>query len=389
MDINLISIIGLYIIIAILLIKNRHKIERQFVALIYRTKRGLKLIDSVARFRRFWVLWGYIGIPIGFLGMSVVVFLLAKGAVKIFTTPSTATGISLVIPGVHVPGSSIFVPFWYGIISLAVVILVHEGAHGIVARAHKIKLKSTGLGLLIALPFAFVEPDEEQMKKMPLKTQISVFAAGPFANICTALIVILLSAFLLAPAIAGISEIGGGIYVTDVTEPRMLSSEGNFPAFDAGLEEGDIINGVNNKAIGTTDEFISELNSIKPGEKITLTLEDRVVEVTTSVNPKNETRAYVGLSFKQNVMLKESVTERFGKFPWILFYLAQLFYWLFTLNIGIGLVNLLPLGPLDGGRMVSASLSKMKNTLLAKKLFTFLSLIALGLLVLNIIGPAF
>ena len=388
MDLNLISIIGLYIIIAILLIKNRHKIERQFVALIYRTKRGLKLIDSIARFRRFWVWWGYFGVPIGFLGMTAVVYLLAKGAWKIFTTPSTATGISLVIPGVHVPGSSVFVPFWYGIISLAVVIVVHEGAHGIVARAHKIKLKSTGLGLLIALPFAFVEPDEEQMKKMSRKTQLSVFAAGPFANICTALIVILLSVFLVSPAIASISETGGGVYVTEVTGPSMLS-KGDFPAFDAGLEEGDIISGINNKPIGTTDEFISELNMIKPQDKITLTLEDRVVEVSTIANPKNETRAYVGLSFKQNVMLKESVTERFGNFPWVLFYLAQLFYWLSSFNIGIGLVNLLPLGPLDGGRMVNASLTKMKNTLLAKKIFTFLSIIALGLLVLNIIGPAF
>ena len=46
-----------------------------------------------------------------------------------------------------------------------------------------------------------------------------------------------------------------------------------------------------------------------------------------------------------------------GPLPWILFELAELFEWIAMLNLGIGLFNLLPLKPLDGGYMVEILLS--------------------------------
>ena len=36
---------------------------------------------------------------------------------------------------------------------------------------------------------------------------------------------------------------------------------------------------------------------------------------------------------------------------YILLWLVELFFWLYVISFGIGLFNLLPLGPLDGGRM--------------------------------------
>jgi membrane-associated protease RseP (regulator of RpoE activity) len=58
------------------------------------------------------------------------------------------------------------------------------------------------------------------------------------------------------------------------------------------------------------------------------------------------------------------------------------------LNLGIGAINLLPLGPLDGGRMANIALNKrMKNKERAKKLFRWISMLSLLLLLANLIGP--
>ena len=46
-----------------------------------------------------------------------------------------------------------------------------------------------------------------------------------------------------------------------------------------------------------------------------------------------------------------------GDLPWALFTLAEIFQWIFTLNLGIGLFNILPIKPLDGGYMLEILLS--------------------------------
>ena len=49
-------------------------------------------------------------------------------------------GVSIVIPGVEMPGSSIYIPFFYGLIALATVLIVHEFSHGFIA--YKLELSS-------------------------------------------------------------------------------------------------------------------------------------------------------------------------------------------------------------------------------------------------------
>ena len=43
--------------------------------------------------------------------------------------------------------------------------MVHEGAHGIVAALEKIKIKTGGFAIFIAMFAGFVEPDEEEFNK--------------------------------------------------------------------------------------------------------------------------------------------------------------------------------------------------------------------------------
>jgi len=68
--------------------------------------------------------------------------------------------------------------------------------------------------------------------------------------------------------------------------------------------------------------------------------------------------------------------------------LTNLFYWITLLNFGIALVNLLPLGPVDGGRMIKTIFDKyIKNPQLAKILWLFVSMTALVVLLINLFGP--
>jgi len=69
-------------------------------------------------------------------------------------------------------------------------------------------------------------------------------------------------------------------------------------------------------------------------------------------------------------------------------------FWLVLLNATVGLLNALPIGPLDGGRVLSASLDLLGDRVdyavppLAKRLTVYgASGFAVGLLVVAIAGP--
>jgi len=347
---------------------------------LYRTKRFNNLLKKIGTCcPRFWKWFGYIGIPVGFIVMVLIFGYLLYSFLKLFIVPSAAPTLSLVIPGVHIPGASFFVPFWYGIISLFIVILVHEGAHGVVATALKQKIKAAGVGMLAFLPLAFVEPDEKQLVKQPAKTQLAVFSAGTMANFVTALIVMLLASFVVAPLV-GQAIVANGAFVESVTA--------DLPAEIAGLHNSQIITKIDGQDIKTVDDFVNYMQTVQPGQAITIQANNQSYEVTTIANPQNASLAHMGIQFKQNVDVKPELADKYGKLPWGIWYFLQLLYWIFMLNIGIGAINLLPLGPIDGGRMASIALEKkMKNKERAKKLFSLISWLSLALLLANLIGP--
>ena len=60
--------------------------------------------------------------------------------------------------------------------------------------------------------------------------------------------------------------------------------------------------------------------------------------------------------------------------------------WLVLFNLGVGLFNLLPLGPLDGGRMfLTAATTIFKNEKKAKLIFTIVSILGLILIIINLL----
>lgn len=109
---------------------------------------------------------------------------------------------------VLIPGLNPYLPILFGWIGLVVGILVHEGAHGVIARHLKFKIESSGLLLFLAIPIgAFVNVDEDQLNKAKAKDSIKVLAAGSGANAAVGLACI----FGVLLIVSGLSPVVDGL----------------------------------------------------------------------------------------------------------------------------------------------------------------------------------
>jgi membrane-associated protease RseP (regulator of RpoE activity) len=56
-----------------------------------------------------------------------------------------------------------YLPLLYGWLGIVVALIVHEGAHGVVARRYNYTVRSSGIVLFLGIPIgAFVETDENE-----------------------------------------------------------------------------------------------------------------------------------------------------------------------------------------------------------------------------------
>jgi membrane-associated protease RseP (regulator of RpoE activity) len=346
---------------------------------MYKTQYGVDLINRFAdKNREFVKVLGYSAIGVGFIGMLIICGFLIKGLYELIFVPSALPTMSLVIPGVQVPGSPVFVPFWYGIIALFIVILFHEFGHGIVARANGLKIKSTGLVLFGPLPGAFVEPDEKQLVKQSSVVQHSVFAAGPFMNGVLAIFVILILMLALNPLFS-LMIVPNGVMFSDVMD--------GYPAAKYGVEEGVAYTYINDVVMSDHDALINELSCIKPNQTITLRSENSTVTLVTAANPADSSKGYLGVSgIKTNYEMKSSGLL-FKTAYYLLYFLINLLEWVFMLSLGIGLANLLPLGPVDGGRMLGTALIDIKGKEKGSKLWARISILTLVIMAILIFIP--
>ncbi|MEM4247802.1 MAG: site-2 protease family protein [Candidatus Nanoarchaeia archaeon] len=383
---NIAAAVIFYLAFAIFLYIKRKNVEVQSkVIFLYRTERFNNLMKRIADWSpRFWRGFGYFAIPVGFIAMGAVLSLLLYQTWRILTTPDIGPQAQLLLPGpiTQSVGPIQFISVWIFLFAILVIFIVHEGMHGIVANAWKLKIKNAGIGLMAIIPLAFVEPDEKQLQKKPLKVQLSVFAAGPMANFVAAAFLILLT-FGIAPVAASLTDTLPGA--------KIDSAVADFPAAQSGLESGAVIIEANGRNVNSTQDLIEVLTAAKPGDTIILKSAEKTFEMKAVENPKNASKAYIGINFRQNFQYDQNLIAKLGegfvsKLYGGLIALMNLFNITAILNLLIGAINLLPLGPIDGGRMAYSTLQKaMKSK--AQKAFAFLTYLSLGLLLFNILGP--
>lgn len=370
--------IGFLIIwVVALLFKNKlgnHGVDVNFPTIMWKTKRLRGFIDRIAnKFPRFWKWFMNVGIFISFGAMILIVYLLLSSLASIFDTPS----VSLVIPGVEIPGSPIFVPFVYGIIGLATVIIVHEFAHGILARCEKISIKSIGLLLFAVLPGAFVEPDEEEMENLKRSSRMRIYAAGSIANISLAVIAVLIT-LLISSFIVPATFHENGIEIDRVLE--------GAPANNI-LKSGMIIKSINGYNVSDANSYYKAVSTLKPGEMVHIDMNQGKYNFTLGSNPNNKSLGYMGVQAVKNYEIKSDVANVYGnELPWVWFSLVEMFNWIFFLNLAVGLFNILPMKPLDGGHLLEDLLRYIAPENIVKPIITSVSWFFIFVIAISLIA---
>lgn len=346
-----------------------HGFEIQFPLIMWRTEKFKNFIKRMANLSpKFWKWFMNIGIVISYIAMIYITWTLVSSLSSMLETPS----VSLVIPGVEMPGSSIYVPLGYGLIALATVLIVHEFSHGILAIVEKINVKSVGLMLFAILPGAFMEPDEEEMKEAKKYSKLRIYAAGSMANITLAVMALLIVSAVGSYVIPSTFEEDG------IEVDRLV---GDSPASKV-LKEGMIIESIDNHKVHDSNSYVNAVNNLKPGQNITIGTNEGDYSIILDKNPNNESKGYMGIQAAKHYELNDGVASIYGDtLPWIWFGVLELFQWICILNLGIGLFNLLPLKPLDGGHMFETLLSYKLPKYFYKPIVNSLSLI-LGMIII-------
>ncbi|MFA6073747.1 MAG: site-2 protease family protein [Candidatus Woesearchaeota archaeon] len=387
-------VLAFYIIVIILIYLNRKRFEFQGkIVAIYKTKLGLNLMDRMAnKWRRLILFIGSVGIYVGFAGMLVMIYFIGLGTYQLFFVPGAPPMFSPVIPGVSIPGSPITLPLFEGLIALFIVVVIHEFTHGVISRAYKIPVRSSGFVMFGPIPGAFVEPDEKKLKKAKLKTQLSIFAGGPFANVLLALVLFFVIIGMTAVSSSMYSptgiEIKGFTNVSDGLEGGRLAS----------LSEGEVVYSINNVPVPTIFNISSALVNVSPGDSVLLNTSEGTKYVVLAASPDNVSMPYLGVFLNHHVDGKTKLADNkvfsaiyfwfFGN-PFDLRFNQGLGMvgWIFIISLGIGIVNLLPLGPMDGGRMYLLLLENYMDKKIAKKIWSITTMVLIFLLVVLIFIP--
>ena len=258
------ALIGLYSILLLPLQNNEKWSKRGItvwgpvpVAVFLRTTRGLRLLDKLSRPKRFWRFVATAGIPLVILCMIYFLMLVLIMTYLIIQEPPLPSSYNAPRNILLIPGLNEYIPFVWGWIALFVTMVVHEFAHGILARVEGVRVKSMGIvALLIAPIAAFVEPDEEELfgtkDKPPLvskSARIRILSAGVISNFIVAMVAM---ALFFGPVIGSLSPVDR-VIVVDVLDGSAAQA--------AGFEDGMTLLEANGKEIKSLEEFYSNLGN--------------------------------------------------------------------------------------------------------------------------------
>ncbi|OIQ05094.1 MAG: hypothetical protein COV98_01455 [Candidatus Altarchaeum sp. CG12_big_fil_rev_8_21_14_0_65_33_22] len=311
------------------------------------------------------ILISIFGLPAFILGA------LTLHAYEIIFMHSEIPGISPMLPGVKdgeiglgfLGYSEIFIPIWYGIITLIVLLTSHEISHGILSYVHKINLKSTGLLTFGIIPIgAFVEPDEDAMKKSEGYKRMQIYVMGSFANFAVAMLGVLLLTLLVSAAYSP----DNGMLVGNVMN--------DSPAYYANLSEGTTIYKVND------ENPWKQLKNLSQNKTVILETNKGNFTITTTQHPNIEGRGYIGITYSLPINKGLENSENFINI------LLELLKWIVLLNFLVGITNLMPVSPFDGGKMTEEIIASLN---LNKKIVEHIVLAIIGIVLFLIIINAF
>jgi membrane-associated protease RseP (regulator of RpoE activity) len=385
------------IILGTLIFKDRDKVRFEGLAFIRRTDKANRFIDKTAKSHRSaWKTLSIIGIAVGIPVMIIGSIFMIMTAADVASGKLSTGGAGIVLPGPvaspqAIPGVFV-VPWWIWIIGIACVIIPHEFFHGIMFRLERIRVKSVGWVVFIVLPGAFVEPDEIQLQKSKRSTKLKAYAAGSFANLLVALIIAII--LVVSTTLVPLSE-PTGLFFQQIN---------NTPASSYNITG--VIVAINGVTVHTQQELSLELENHAAGDIIPVTTRKLAPNASVFFNGKynfvvpqaalyanlgEEKTTYVELAenpeTKKAFLGVTNIVEIHSTENLFIIQIINLLVWIYVFSFGIGLVNLLPIKPLDGGLLFEELVGKF--TTKTKIIVRTVSIIMLAVLLFNIFGVFF
>jgi len=427
--------------------KDRASFKRQGWMFLYHTKVGIRLMRWGAdKFGSILRPLSYIVIASGYFLMISIMWLITKTVWTYVTLPipdqlRNLPPIAPLIP--YFPAlfnlESIFPPlyFTYFLVAIAIITISHEFAHGLFAKLWKIKVKTTGLAFFGPFFGAFVEPDEKKMAAAPKKHQLSILAAGTFANIVMFVLFGLIlwgffslsfepngvviggysqavinvsdivkvgdyhvieASFIPSLASAGLNKIttinGNTYYASNNTlTPQIIENYPRLIVFDDAPAIKNNITGaivsVNGVDVNTREDLSRVLSDLEPGQNveiITLDKQKNTHNYQITLDERNG-NAFIGIAFYnlQGEGFRAFMAKSIAKIkdPNVYYTatwdgdFAQFVY------ILVALMNMLPVSILDGGRFFYITLLGITGSQkISMKIYRFIGWFILALLAL-------
>jgi len=341
-----------------------YKVQDALVRVLGRTRRGVRIFADVS-------------VIAGFLMMAFAFWFLFSNIANYFVEPTEFAELTVLIPGVTLTSGSAIL---YFLLSIPIVLVIHEGAHGIVGVLEKIKIKTGGFAIFIAMFAGFVEPDEEQFGNAKKISRLRLIGAGPTSNVifAFALGAILLTNPMFAmilpePFLSSFYEEGeDGVLVLSVIE--------DGGAEKAGIQANDVIIMINDVEIVSAIDL--QKNPLEPRDTVNVTVlrdgSEIVFPVTIMASPDNPERGLIGIM--RNDQPPEPV---YNVIDWGLdtpagFQFSMFLLWLWMISFFIGIINMLPLPILDGGKFIHTIIDgkipekAVNGTMMGVYAFTFI-----------------
>ena len=331
----------------------KHGFELKIYSLVYKNQQVQSvLIKILGRTRRGIRVFADVSVVAGFLMMGFAFWFLISNVSKFFVAPAEFSQLTVLIPGITLTSSSSIL---YFLLSIPIVLVIHEGAHGIVAALEKIKIKTGGFAIFIAMFAGFVEPDEEEFNKAKKISKLRVIGAGATSNVIFAFalgLILLTNPFfamiLPEPLLSTFYDLPDGVLILSIIE--------NSGAEKAGLLANDIITSINGVQILSPLDF--QKTELIPGEiaNVSVLRNGQVLQFPVEIipSPEDPQRGLIGIMRDNSFAYKPVLNFIEWNDPNVSMFLL----WLWMISFFIGIINMLPLPILDGGKFIHTIIDK-------------------------------
>ncbi|WP_297463784.1 site-2 protease family protein [Nitrosarchaeum sp.] len=331
----------------------KHGFELKIYSLVYKNQQvQLALTRMLGRTRRGIKIFANVSVVAGFLMMGFAFWFLLSNISNYFVAPTEFSQLTVLIPGVTLTSSSSIL---YFLLSIPIVLVIHEGAHGIVATLEKIKIKTGGFAIFIAMFAGFVEPDEEEFNKAKKISKLRVIGAGATSNVIFAFalgLILLTNPFfamvLPEPLLSTFYDLPDGVLILSIIE--------NSGAEKAGLLANDIITSINGIQILSPLDF--QKTELIPGEiaNVSVLRNGQILQFPVEIipSPEDPQRGLIGIMRDNSFAYKPVLNFIEWNDPNVSMFLL----WLWMISFFIGIINMLPLPILDGGKFIHTIIDK-------------------------------